>query len=252
MEKQDKINEELIKELQELRKENDLLKIEVKNTSSENKFIKLLTEVATTFVQNADQKIDQKIIDAQQLICDFLGLDLSSIYQPISESSPSLKLAYEYHRYIKNKIPDILIASEYFPWCEKILLSGAIPVVNSMNDLPIEAAKDRESWNFFGIKSSIMFPLIEKNGQVMGTISFDAIQAEYFFSDDLILNLKLAAQLFADAIMLQKKEIIIENKIKDLQWHYDIAIQRELKMVELKNEINELLVKSGKEKTHNI
>ncbi len=48
----------------------------------------------------------------------------------------------------------------------------------------------------------------------------------------------------------KKNEFIIKKKVEDLQWHYDIAINRELKMVELKTEINSLLEELNKEKKY--
>lgn len=45
----------------------------------------------------------------------------------------------------------------------------------------------------------------------------------------------------------KKNELTIQKKIEQLQWYYDIAINRELKMVELKQEVNELLKKLNKE-----
>jgi len=48
----------------------------------------------------------------------------------------------------------------------------------------------------------------------------------------------------------KNKEIEIESKMKQLQWYFDIAMERELKMVELKKEINELLVKAGEKKRY--
>ena len=45
-------------------------------------------------------------------------------------------------------------------------------------------------------------------------------------------------------------EIEMEKKITELKWYYDISMQRELKMADLKKEINELLIKSGKEKRY--
>ena len=48
----------------------------------------------------------------------------------------------------------------------------------------------------------------------------------------------------------KKNEREIQNKMENLQWYYDIAISRELKMAELKQEINSLLIKAGKEKKY--
>jgi len=47
-------------------------------------------------------------------------------------------------------------------------------------------------------------------------------------------------------------EIELEQKLIDLQWHFDVAIGRELKMIELKEEINSLLLKSGEAPKYNI
>jgi len=50
----------------------------------------------------------------------------------------------------------------------------------------------------------------------------------------------------------KNKELEIQKKMKELQWHFDIAIERELKMVELKNEVNQLLLRLGSEKKYGI
>jgi len=58
---------------------------------------------------------------------------------------------------------------------------------------------------------------------------------------------KLYYEGFAlDITKRKESELTIQKKIEELQWYYDIAISRELKMVDLKKEINELLIKMGK------
>lgn len=49
----------------------------------------------------------------------------------------------------------------------------------------------------------------------------------------------------------KENELTIKKKLEELQWHYDIAINRELKMVELKKEINNLLVELNRDKKYN-
>jgi PAS domain S-box-containing protein len=48
----------------------------------------------------------------------------------------------------------------------------------------------------------------------------------------------------------KENELTIKNKIADLQWHYDVAINREVKMVELKDEVNSLLEELNREKKY--
>ena len=49
----------------------------------------------------------------------------------------------------------------------------------------------------------------------------------------------------------KENELTIKEKMEKLQWHYDIAINRELKMVELKKEINSLLEELNRDKKYN-
>jgi len=59
---------------------------------------------------------------------------------------------------------------------------------------------------------------------------------------------KLYYEGFAlDITKRKENELTIQKKVEELQWYYDIAISRELKMVELKKEINDLLKKMGKD-----
>jgi two-component system, cell cycle sensor histidine kinase and response regulator CckA len=67
-----------------------------------------------------------------------------------------------------------------------------------------------------------------------------------------LLRDKAGNKLYYEGFVLditeqKENELIIKKKIEDLQWHYDIAINRELKMVELKKEIAELSKKLNKE-----
>lgn len=48
----------------------------------------------------------------------------------------------------------------------------------------------------------------------------------------------------------KENELTIKKKMEELQWHYDIAINRELKMVELKKEINSLLQELNRDKKY--
>jgi PAS domain S-box-containing protein len=47
-------------------------------------------------------------------------------------------------------------------------------------------------------------------------------------------------------------EIELNKKLTELQWHFDVAIGRELKMIELKEEINDLLLKAGEKAKYKI
>ena len=58
-------------------------------------------------------------------------------------------------------------ARETFPWCLRQLLDGKIIPVSSMESLPPEAARDREIWRHYGIKSNLTFPLSPGEGSLL-------------------------------------------------------------------------------------
>jgi len=63
---------------------------------------------------------------------------------------------------------------------------------------------------------------------------------------------KLYYEGFAlDVTKRKENELTIKEKLEKLQWHYDVAINRELKMVELKKEINSLLAELNRDKKYN-
>jgi len=53
-----------------------------------------------------------------------------------------------------------------------------------------------------------------------------------------------------DVTKRKENELLIKEKLEKLQWHYDVAINRELKMVELKKEINSLLEELNRDKKY--
>lgn len=66
------------------------------------------------------------------------------------------------------------------------------------------------------------------------------------------INTKLIKEKDAVEKLVEERTEELQAKIKDLEMLQSLAVSRELKMVELKNQINELLEKIGKEKMYNL
>lgn len=171
----------------------------------------LLAELATQFLNVTTPDLGQEISDAQRSICELLHFDISAVFQPLPKGAPGYRLTYVYRNHDGPAPPDILLLQESFPWCEQQVRSGKTVVVNSMNDLPAEAACDKESWNRYGIKSSLIIPLIDKGSRILGTISFAIVREEKVWAEELVKQLHLAAHLIANALSRKNAE---EEKVK--------------------------------------
>lgn len=161
-------------------------------------FEKLLVEISTHFINLPTDQIDSGIETAQRRICECLGLDLSSLWQWEDRSRLILTLTH-LHSPPWGPHPDRIVASESLPWLFKKLQDGETLAFSTEN-MPPEAAVDKESRRQYGVKSSVVIPLSAGELPIIGVLSFDALREERFWSPVTVNRLKLVAQIFSNAL----------------------------------------------------
>ncbi len=199
--------------------------------ASQVRFERLLAELSSRIATAPFEQLDATISDAQRLMCEFLAVDLSSIYRPCADRTPALQLTYLYLRpdLTFPPVPEELRSDAYFPWCQRELMSGKILSVSSTRDLPEDAVRDRLSWQYFGIKTSLMFPLVAANNEVIGTLSFDTVTEQRFWSNETVSRLRLLAQTIAHALARKRSEAELrdsEQRFRAIFQHAKVGIAR--------------------------
>ena len=124
----------------------------------------LLTDISWRFTGLAPGDVDREILDAQRKICDALGLDLSALWQWLPENQGLITITHLYRRLEGPPVPDL------------IKLAGKVVVLSSPAELPAEAVRDRESIEYFGLKSIANFPLWVGTGPSFGLVSFHSMR----------------------------------------------------------------------------
>jgi PAS domain S-box-containing protein len=97
-------------------------------------------------------------------------------------------------------------AQEHFPWCLEQLLAGNVIRFSSLDELPAEAARDREVSRHFGIKAALTIPLSAGGGPLVGAVSFNDTKKERPWPEALVKRLELVAQVFASAIARKQSD----------------------------------------------
>jgi formate hydrogenlyase transcriptional activator len=169
-------------------------------------FETLLADLSSRFVNLSADQVDPEIENAQRRICEGLDLDLSSLWQGSVGPPNHLTLTHFYRRLDGPQPPAQMRGSEYFPWTYQQLMAGKVVVVPSIEDVPAEAARDREAWRQFGIKTALAFPLRTGGGPTLGVLSFNDMKTERTWSDALVKRLQLVAQVFANALARKRAE----------------------------------------------
>jgi PAS domain S-box-containing protein len=163
-------------------------------------FETLLFDLSARFINVPADKIDMEIEEAQRRICECLGLDLCTLWQPTAENPGAVALTHYYRPLGGPPPPDPMNAEEYFPWSLQQLTAGGVVAVSSVDDLPPEAASDRETYLHYGVKTGLSIPLSAGGGPYVGFLSFNDMKRERTWSEDLVRRLQLVAQIFANAL----------------------------------------------------
>ena len=164
------------------------------------RFETLLTDISARFVSVPASRLDGEIEDAQRAICQCLGIVHSALWQISSEDADTFLLTHLFRSPDLPPAPDRAKASDFFPWCQRRVQANEIVSLPSTANLPPEAAKDQETWQYFGIKSTLILPLSAGGGPVFGVLSFDATQEERDWPEPLGKRLQLIAEVFANAL----------------------------------------------------
>jgi formate hydrogenlyase transcriptional activator len=179
----------------------------------------LLSEISARFVSLSAERIDREIEDAQRRVCECLGLDLSALWQWSVESPRLLTMTHLYRPLGGPPTPEPMRADEYFPWCMQQLEAGKIIALSSMEDLPAEAARDREVWRQFGVKTTLTIPLSAGGGPAFGALSFNTMQTERNWPEVIVKRLQLIAEIFANALARKRAD----HELRESEAHLSLA-----------------------------
>ena len=169
----------------------------------------LLADLSSRFINLPTDKVDAEIQAAQRSVCESMGLELSALWQWTEGSPRYFRMTHLYRPLGGPSTPERFDAQEAFPWCLNELLAGRIIPVSSMDALPPEAGRDRESWLHFGIKSNLTFPLLIEGGQLIGGLSFNTVRKARSWPKEVVARLQLVAQIFANALARKRAELTL-------------------------------------------
>ncbi len=168
-------------------------------------FEMLLTDLSARFVNIPSERIDSEIEDAERRICEFLAIDVATLWQWEEVASGAFALTHLFNANGDQAPPERRIDAIY-PWARQQMLLGRVVAFSSPNDLPPEAARDRESLQRFGIKSGLILPLSVGGGATIGIFGLETVRAERDWPDDLKKRLQLVAQVFANALARKRAD----------------------------------------------
>lgn len=160
----------------------------------------LIADLSSRFINLSADLVDPEIEAAQRRVCEAEGLDVSSLWQ-WRPDNPGMHTLTHYYRPLGGPpVPKTMNAQEFFPWCERRVLDGEVVMISSLADFPAEASRDREVFSYYGLKTTLTFPLSAGGEPVFGSLNFNDMRKKRLWPEALVQRLQLVAQIFANAL----------------------------------------------------
>jgi len=179
-------------------------------------FENLLLDLSINFINLPSDQVDQQVEEAQRRICDCIDVDLSALWQWNADDPGNLTMTHLYRPLGGPPVPERMDGREFWPWCLGLVEEGKTVVVSSHDDLPPEAATDRENWVRFGVISSLCFPLSVGGEPTIGALSFNTMTGQRTWPDALVRRLSVVAQVFANALARKRSDDALRDSEEKL------------------------------------
>jgi formate hydrogenlyase transcriptional activator len=163
------------------------------------RFETLLADLSSKFVNLPAGEVDREIEDAQRRVCELLSIDLCVLWQWTHDKPRYITITHLYRPLGGPPPPERVDAQEMSPWCFPQVMAGKIVAVESMGSLPPAAARDKEVWSYYGIKSTLVFPL-SAGGELLGAVTFNTMREERPWQQEIVNRLLVVAEVFANAL----------------------------------------------------
>jgi len=186
------------------------------------RFEELLADLSSKFVNLPPAEVDHEIEDALGRVCELIGIDFAVLWQWSAED-PGVIAPTHFYPVQEGLEPAEPLHQEQYPWIVREMLAGRMIVIVSLEDLPEEAAVDRESARLTGIKSNLCLPLAVGGEPPVGALALNTLQAEHTWPEALVNRLRLVAHVFTNALVRRRHELSRQENEERLALAVDSA-----------------------------
>jgi PAS domain S-box-containing protein len=187
------------------------------------RFETLLSDLSARFINMPADHVDLEIEDALREVCEDMGFDVAVLWQWEVDAPGAFTLTHHYRRLEGPPLSRQVQAGESFPWGLREVQAGRSFLLASLDDVPEDAVRDRESYRKFGVKNALLLVLAVGGGAPFGAISFHDMVTPRIWSDALIHRLEMVARIFASTLARKRHELTLRENEERLALAADSA-----------------------------
>ena len=170
-------------------------------------FEALLSNLSARFVNLPPEDVDREIERALKAILDFFQVDRCGLVRTLPG-----RAAYQItHAAYSEDVPPVPAGSEIpislNPWAyEKMILKREVVAFSRIDDLPPEAAVDKQTWTEWGIRSNVNIPILVGE-PVDHIIAINSVKSERVWPEELFPRLQLLGEIFVNALERKRRQL---------------------------------------------
>jgi signal transduction histidine kinase len=173
------------------------------------RFESLLSELSARLIPASVSDVDAEIERGLQRVVEFLRMDRASLHEYVPGGAV-VRISWVVEG--AERLSRITETNQ-FPWTTGQLQRGHVVRFSRIDELPEEAAVDRQSYLNLGTRAYLSFPL-SAGGSLLGMLSFDSIQGERTWPDELVQRLRLLGEVFVGAIERKRLELSFAERLR--------------------------------------
>ena len=175
----------------------------------------LISRLSTQFINISAEKINDSIREGLQTISEFIGVNRTYLFL-FAQTDILLAHSYQWSNLQSQSVifpSDKTELAKDLPWIADKIKCKQIINLPDTDNLPLEASKDQKYLQQHNIKSLLMLPMFY-GGLLVGLLGFDSISRERNWTEGDIQILRLAGEIFINAIerCYQQQQLIVRTQ----------------------------------------
>ncbi len=207
-------NEQLVASSELLKREIEQRKQAEEALKEHLRFERLLSDLSARFIKIAPDQVDLEIQSALKQILEFFQVDRCGLVR-IAQDKTTWQIT---HAAFADGLPVLPVSTDLpaklFPWVyEKIVERHEIHTFVSLEDLPVEASLDKQTYEEWGIRSCANIP-IAVDGAFDYVIVITADRRERIWPGEYVSGLRLLGEILVKSLQLAQTGQRSEDRLR--------------------------------------
>lgn len=170
----------------------------------------MLSEISNQLIDAPQEQLADIFSETLRKVAAFVNADRAFLLT----FRPETQIIHKLYTWSKDgsELSNLLVGLDLkrFDWISNQIRSGETIQLPTLDDLPLEAAAEREQWKVTNAQSVLAFPLFSE-GQPIGVFGFSTLTQNHQWNEDDIRSLHLVGEIYASLLERQRIQAALSS-----------------------------------------